>query len=268
MKVGRFEESIEQYRKALKYDSTFAASYIGISTDNNFLGRYDQARQAAQELFDNAANDGQRRAAHFATAVSYVDQGDIDKAIAEIEKQMVLAKKIDDAANISIDLINIGDLRLEQDKPDEAMACYQLAVDVVQQSNLSDELKKNNRLNILFNEGKVALKKGDLATAKSKQKEYAAGAEANRNRFQIWAARQLAGMIALEEKDYTTAVGELKQSNQQDMYNLYRLTLAYKGMGDKDNGRKTCDKLMKYNQLSSINYGLVRHKAKTMMASL
>ncbi|UCE67500.1 MAG: tetratricopeptide repeat protein, partial [Candidatus Zixiibacteriota bacterium] len=58
MKVGRFEESIEQYRNALKYDKTFAASYIGIATNYVFLGKYAEARKAAQELLDNAVNDG------------------------------------------------------------------------------------------------------------------------------------------------------------------------------------------------------------------
>ena len=75
-------------------------------------------------------------------------------------------------------------------------------------------------------------------------------------------------MIALKEKDYKTAVDELRQANQQNMYNLYRLALAYDGMGDKENAMKTCEELVNYNQLNAINYSLVRHKAKKMMASM
>jgi len=268
MKVGRYEESIEQYRKALEYDPTFAASYIGIATDNNFLGRYDAARDAAQELFDNAVNDGQRRAAHFAKAVSYVDEGDFDNAIKEYENQMVFAKKIDDAANISGDLVGIGNLMLEMGNPDGAMANYKLATDVVQKSNLTDEFKANNRLGYIFFECRVALKQGDMEKAKDDQKKYATQAEANQSRFQIWVEHQLAGMIALQEKDYQKAITELKQSNLQNMKNLYRLALAYDGAGDKDNAKKTCEELVNYNQLNSINYGLTRHKAKKMLASL
>lgn len=268
MKVGRFEESIQQYRNALKYDPTFAASYIGIATNNNFLGKHAGARKAAQELYENAVNDGQRRAAHVTMAVSYVDEGDLDKAISEIEKQMVIAKKIDDAGNISGDLVLMGNLYLEKEKPDAALANYKLAMDVVQESDLSDEFKKNNRLGFLFNECRAALKKGDLAKAKSNQEKYAAQAEANQSVFQIWASHQLAAMIALEEKDYKTAVAELKQANLQNMYNLYRLVLAYKGLGDKENAKKTCEELVKYNQLNSLNYALVRHQAKKMLASM
>ncbi len=268
MKVGRFEESIEQYRNALNYDKTFAASYIGIATNYDFLGRHADARKAAQELFDNAVNDGQRRAAHFAMAVSYIDEGNLDNAIAEIEKQMAFANQIDDAANMSGDLALIAFLQLEQGKPDEATAKYKESMDIVQQSNLTDEFKENNRLGYLFNETQVALKKGDLAKAKDNQKKYAAQAEANQSRFQIWAAHQLAAMIALEEKDYQKALTELQQSNLQNMYNLYRLVLAYKGLGDKENAKKTCEELVKYNQLNSLNYALVRHKAEKMLASM
>jgi len=113
-----------------------------------------------------------------------------------------------------------------------------------------------------------ALKKGDLAKAKDDQKKYATQAEANQSRFQIWAAHQLAAMIALEEKDYQKALTELQQSNLQNMYNLYRLVLAYKGLGDKENAKKTCEELVKYNQLNSLNYALVRHKAAKMLASM
>ncbi|UCC78243.1 MAG: hypothetical protein JSW64_08090, partial [Candidatus Zixiibacteriota bacterium] len=119
-----------------------------------------------------------------------------------------------------------------------------------------------------FNEAQTALKKGDLVKAKDNLEKYAAQAEANQSRFQIWAAHQLAAMIALEEKDYQKAVTELQQSNLQNMYNLYRLVLAYKGLGDKENAKKTCEELVKYNQLNSLNYALVRHKAKKILASM
>lgn len=268
LKIGRFDESIVQYRKALDIDQTFAASYFGIATCNNFLGNHAEARKTAQELYDNAVNDGQRRAAHFTKATSYIDEGDLDNAIAEFKKQMAFARKINDAGNISGDLALIAYLLLQQNKADEALTNYKKAMDVVQESGLSDDFKKNNRLGFLFNKTLVALKKGDLTKAKSNQMEYAAQAKANQSRFQIWASHQLAGMIALEEKDYKSAVAELAQANLQNTYNLYRMALAYEGLGDKENAKRYCEETVKYNQLGAINYGLVRHKAKKMLAAM
>lgn len=268
MKIGKFEESIEQYRKALSIDPTFAASYIGIATCYNLLGKHSQGRKVAQELYDNAVNDGQRRAAHFAMAVSYIDEGNLDKAIAEFENQMEFARKINDAANMAGDLFNIGNLLLEQDRLDEALEKYEQSVDVVQKSNLSEDLKKNNRLGFLFNEGRVALKKGDLSKAKSNQKEYAAAAQANASRFQIWLSHELAGLIAMEENDYKTAISEFEQANLQNTYNLYRVAISYEKIDDKASAKKMCKQTVEFNQLNSINYGLVRHEARRMLESM
>jgi tetratricopeptide (TPR) repeat protein len=74
MKQGKFEASIEQYQKALEKDPNFVASYIGIATDYNFLGEYDQAQAQLQKLFYIARNEGEQRAARFAMTVSYADR--------------------------------------------------------------------------------------------------------------------------------------------------------------------------------------------------
>jgi len=265
MKIGNFEESITQYRKALAIDPTFVASYSGIATCLNFMGDYDGARMAATELNANAVNDGQRRAGHFVTAVSYVDEGKIEEAIREIEKQMVFAQQISDAVNIAADLTIIGTLMLEIDRPDDAFLRFDDALKVVLDSDLSEEIKNNNRLAFLFNEAIVELARGNFEKAKSNQKEYARGARANTNRFQIWLSHELAGRIALQETDYKTAIAEFQRSNQQNTYNLFRQAIAYEKLGDRESARQFCQQIVDYNQLNNLNYGLIRHKAKQML---
>jgi len=268
MKMGQFEKSIENYRKALKVNPAFPASHIGIATDLNFLGRYDDARQQLKTFYDGAANDGQRRAAYFATAVSYMDQGDSDKAMAEISKQYEIAAKINDAANKAGDLITMGNILLFIGKPDEALAEYKMAKDEVLKSNLSDEIKHNAELGYLFNEGRVAVAKKDFTKAKANQAAYAKGAEANQNQFQMWQVHELAGIIALAEKNYDIAIAEFGQANQQNTYNLYRMALAYKEKGDKAKAKEMFDQVAKFNQLNNLNYSFVRGKAQKMLASM
>src|SRR6185436_16674608 len=41
MKMGRFDDSIANYRKALSLDPNFVASYIGIGNDQVFMGKGD-----------------------------------------------------------------------------------------------------------------------------------------------------------------------------------------------------------------------------------
>ena len=268
MKMGQFEKSIEYYRKALKVDPQFAASHLGIATDFNFLGRYEDARAQLKTFYDGAVNDGQRRAAHFAMAVSYMDQEDSKNALAEFDKQYELAAKINDATNKAGDLFAMGNILLFIGQPDEALMKYTQAKDEVLKSDRSDEIKNNARLGFLYNEGKVAAAKGDLAKAKANQLEYAKGAQANNNQFQLWLSHELAGIIALAEKDYDKAIAEFGQANQQDTYNLYRIGLAYKEKGDKVKAREMFDKVAKYNQLTNLNYSFVKAQAQKILASM
>jgi len=266
MKMGQFEKSIENYRKALKINPNFAASHGGIATNLNFLGRYDEARQQLKTFYDNALNDGQRRGAHFATAVSYMDQGNSDMALAELEKQYSIAAKINDPTNKAGDLQTMGNILLFIGKPDEALMKFTQAREEVLNSDRSDEIKRNARLGYLFNEGRVAVAKKDFEKAKANQKEYALGAEANNNQFQIWASHQLAGIIALAEGNYDTAIAEFQQANQQNTYNLYRMALAYQKKGDKANAKKWFETVANFNQLNNLNYSFVRTQAKDMLA--
>ena len=96
MKTGKFQESIDQYKKALTFDPNFVPSHIGIATNLNFLGKHDEARVQLKKLQDMARNDGERRAAWFAMTVSYVDEGNMEKALETIEWQLESNKKIND----------------------------------------------------------------------------------------------------------------------------------------------------------------------------
>jgi tetratricopeptide (TPR) repeat protein len=69
------------------------------------------------------------------------------------------------------------------------------------------------------------------------------------------------GLIAMEEKDYDKAVSELKQANQQNPYDLYRLCQAYSAKGDAAAAKEQCGKAANFNSLPAIQYAFVRTKA-------
>ena len=268
MKIGRYDESIEQYQKALEVNPNFPPSHIGIATNLNFKGNYEEARQQLQKLYDMARNDGERRAAHFAISVSYVDQGNWDAALEEQDKAYALAEKINDAAAMGGDLVVMGNILLEAGRTDEAQAKYEKAVEVAEASNLSEQVKDNFRRVYLFNAARAALKKGDIETAKAKADEYRQQVEAVRNPFQIKLSHQVAGMIALEEKEYGKALEELQKASLQNPYNWFRMALAFQGRGDMDKARELCEKAAKWNALNSLNYAFMRHKAEQMLTSM
>ncbi|MGB3092269.1 MAG: tetratricopeptide repeat protein [Candidatus Zixiibacteriota bacterium] len=268
MKTGRYDESIEQYKKALTADPNFVASHIGIATNSNFKGNYEEAREQLGVLYDMARNDGERRAAHFAISVSYVDEENWDAALEERDKAYALAEKINDASAMGGDLIVMGNILLEAGRIDEAAARYDKAVEVAEAGELSEEVKDNFRRGYFFNAARAALKKGDLDTAKAKADEYHRQVEAVRNPFQIKLYHQVAGMIALEKKEYDRALEELQKSSLQNPYNWFRMALAFQGKGDKEKARELCEKAARWNALNSLNYAFMRHKAAQMLESM
>jgi len=79
-------------------------------------------------------------------------------------------------------------------------------------------------------------------------------------------AHELAGRIALAQKEYDTAIAELEQANQQDPRNLYRLGQAYQAKGDKDKAQKLYADAAGFNSLPALNFAFIRVKAQKMVA--
>ena len=261
MKMGRFDESIAQYRKALKLNPQFAPSYIGIASNLMFQGRQDAARAEARKLYDAARSDGEKRAAMFAATVSYLDEGKTDMALAELEKQYALGQATDDAGAMSGDAVSMGNILLAGGKPADALRRFEQAVQVVEASSLSPEVKENTRLFHRYNAGRVAVARGDLATARREQEALIGAAESRKNPFLIRTGHELAGTIALAEKDWDGALKHLEQANLQDPYNLYRQGQAYEGKGDRARAKEKFASAVNFNQLPTINSALVRMKA-------
>jgi len=119
-----------------------------------------------------------------------------------------------------------------------------------------------------YNEARVAIAKGDLKKAKAETEEFRRGAEGQNNPFQIRFAHELTGQIALAEKNGEKAVSELLQANQQDPYNLYRLSLAYSMEGDNVHAREFCKKAAEFYSLPMLNYAFIRNKAGKLLSVL
>jgi tetratricopeptide (TPR) repeat protein len=266
LKMGRFEESVQSYQKALVIKPDFVPSHVGIATNRVYQGRHKEAREQLQKFFDMAKDDGQRRTALFNMAMTYLDEGNYADALAKLKDQYALAEKINDGAAMSGDVGTMAGIQFEQGLYDDALKNYQASLKFAMESNLSDESKATAQRGFLYNEGRIALKKGDLETAKAKSASFSAQALESGNTFQIWLAHRLAGEIALQEKDYAKAAQEFLLGNQQDPYNLYLLALAYKGQGMEPKAQEYCTKAARFYPLLNANYAFVRGKAEKTLS--
>jgi tetratricopeptide (TPR) repeat protein len=261
LKMGKFDDAIAQYRKALTIDPNFINSHLGIGAALMYQGKGEEAAAEFNKITSKARNDGERRTALFALTVLAVDSGKLDQALVEVGKQYALGEKTADVPNLSGDSQLKGNILLEAGKYDEAKQAFEQALKTTMDSNLSQEIKENTKLFQHYNLTRVALGKKDLATAKTESLEFRKGAEASKNPAQVKQAHELAGLIALEEKNYEQAIAELQQANLQNPQNLYRLAQAHQGKGDAPKAKEFSAKAAAFNSLPQLNYAFIRNKA-------
>ncbi len=264
MKTGRFDESVAQYRKALSIDSNFSPSKVGIATNRMLQGKHDEAAVLMDGLYQAARDDGDRRTAVLTKGIIQVDAGRTDAAVKEIEKLYAFDARLADSASMSGDAQLIGDILLDAGRTDAAAKRYWQALDLIEKSSQSEDAKQDIRLADHYNRARVALAKGDVASAKSHAKAYTDGAASRQNNFRVRQAHGLAGTIALKEKRYDEALAHLGQASQQDPQVIYWTALAWKGKGDAAKAKAHAARAANANILPLPTYAFIRDRAKKM----
>jgi tetratricopeptide (TPR) repeat protein len=265
LKMGRFDESIVQYRKALKIDSHWIPGHFGIAADLMYQGKTSEAEAELQKMASAARNDGELRTAYFGMAVVAADSGAMDKALAAMDEEFAVAEKKHDAASMAADLQAKGNILAEKPDYDAAKQAFDRSLELIEGSSLSKKIKDNAQLLHHFNMAALAIARKDFASAKMNADEYRKGAGMSKNSAQMKLAHELAGRIALAQKDYDKAIAELQQANQQDPRNLYRLSVAYHAKGDSAKAMQMCKQAADFNSLPQLPYAFIRTKAQKMM---
>ena len=231
-----------------------------------FQGKHDEAAAVMQKLYDSARDDADRRTALFTRSVIYHGRRP-DRRRGEGDREGIRPRR---AARRHGQHERRRAAHREHSarrgKTDEAAKRFWQANDLVEKSSLSAEVKEDVALADHFNKGRVALAKGDLATAKTEAAAYMSGSEGRHNAFRVRQAHELAGMIALKEKDYDGAIAHFAEANQQDPQVLYQTAQAYKGKGDAAKVKEWAAQAADANILPQITYAFVRGKARKMSA--
>ncbi len=267
LKEGKFDESIAQYRKALSVDPHFTPSHFGISADLMYSGKPQAANAELQDMAKQARNDGELRTAYFGMAVVAADSARFEQALQAMDKEFAVAQKTSDVASMAADLQAKGNILAEIPKYDDAKQQFDRSLELIQGSNLSQEIKDNASRLHHYNMAALAIARNDLAAAKTHADEFRQSAELTKNPVQIRFEHELVGRIALAEKDYDKAIVELQQANQQDPRNLYRIAQAYQGKGNSTEAHDWLTQAAAFNSLPQLPYAFIRIKAQKMAAS-
>jgi len=200
LKMGRFEDSLAQYHKALSIDPHFVPSHFGIAADQMYLGKPEEATAELQRMVEQARNDGELRTAFFGMAVVATDSGKLDQALKAMDKEYAVAEKKNDVTSMAADLQAKGNILVEMSNYDEATRQFDRSLQLMLTSSLSQDIKENATLLQHFDLAGIAIAKKDYAAARSHAEEFRRGAEATKNPAQMKQAHELSGRIALGEK--------------------------------------------------------------------
>lgn len=136
------------------------------------MDRPAEARATFAKLLGIARNTVERRTAYFWTAASYVREGEVAAALDEIRKSYALSEAEGDLATMAGDLNQMGDILREAGKPDKALEMYQQSIATITKAKVPDEVKAAAQRTMLFEEGRIAVARQDLATARARASEY------------------------------------------------------------------------------------------------
>ena len=264
MKMGRFDESIEAYEKALSLNPNFIGSFIGIGNNYMFLGQPQKARESFRRLQEIARNDAERREALLWMAASCVHAGDCEQALDPISAREKIDEEGGDRAAVSEDRILMGDVLRHAGKAEEALSHYKAAVRIMETADVPEEVKENARRHHLYNHARVALALGDLPRARELAASYGERVTARQDPAELRLHHELTGRIALEEGDFDLALAELAQADQQNPIVLCLTAEAWKGSGDEGKSRELVTLAANFNALD-FNYAFVRAKARASL---
>jgi tetratricopeptide (TPR) repeat protein len=267
MKLGRYEESITSYEKALAIDPNFIASHVGIGNNQMFMGQFEDARSTFVGIEEIARNDGERRAAPFWTAASYLHQEDYESAFDEALRLYDIAAETDDRGAMAGDLNLMGNIALRAGRAEEAAEKYQAQIEMMQSSDATDEVKEFTARNQKYDLARVALWKADLEAASSLADAYREEVAAHNVRFEAQRTHELDGMIALAEGDLDAALGHFDQANQQDPQIWLLKARTYAAMGDAEGAQLACKHVINCNQLN-FNLAYLRSTARELLETL
>ena len=256
----------------------FSQPYNQMGYAHRFLGRYDETEQAFKKYIELIPDDPNPYDSY---AELLMERGRFEESVHNYEKALALdphfvasyvrmyavAEGLGDKSAMAGDLNLMGNILLEAGRADAAREKFAKSLERSEQAPTPDEVKEAARRGMLFNEARVGLGRGDVATAKARAREYADAVAARKVPFEVRQTHEIAGLIALHEKDHAAAVAELEQANQQDPRVLYHLARAHRGLGDARAAREACRQAAEHNGLN-FNYAYVREKARRMLAEI
>jgi len=171
IRMGRYDESIEQYKKAFDKDASFINALAGVGDNYFFKGEYETAREYYEKSFAKAPNlvgFGGKFNALDRVASSYISEGKMSEALNTYKRYRALAEENNRTGRVITSYQNEGFILTESGSTTEGLQHYQIATKIVHDPETPEAVKNNQTLLCMFQECYALLANNDMEAALAK----------------------------------------------------------------------------------------------------
>ncbi len=260
MKLGRFDESIAQYKKALAVDPSFTISFNGIGNNYVFKRAFAEARDAYEKQFQNASTPDGRVAALMATAASYVHEGNTPEALKTVERVRALAEKERLTPAVVGAHRDAAFILAEAGRSDEALKHMDAAGGALKASSLPPAVQEQGRLGDHLARALILADQKQFDAAKAEVQKAAPGIEKSNDPPLQRFHHQTLGLLALEQGRHTEALEHLSKADPNSPYVMFHTGIAHEKLGHSAEAAKVYKDVAGWNS-NSLEYAFVRARA-------
>ena len=261
LKTGKYDESIEQYKKAAEIDPiNFAASLRGIGNNYIFKGDYESARKYYQDYFDQASVISEKLSALYFIATSFVHEGKTENALMTFNEFRALAEKENLARVVVFSYIDEASILRESGNPAEGLKYSEKAIDLAGKLPVSEPLRElviTITTTIHFD---VLAANNELEKATVEAEKCKLRVESRKNPAEESQLYSFLARLEFRKGNYDKAIEYFNKVDFEDPVNWYYNAVAYKNKGDKQKALNLFEKITKWNE-NSLTLSFVRKRS-------
>lgn len=259
-KMGRFEDAIEEYEEAVRMDPKFVYSQQKIGSCLYFLERYEDGRQAYLKAMRMPYRPSEKVYEQEGILRGYLYEGEYDKALEAADTAIQMGYELGLPERSTFLPLVKGYIHCELGDFDKAEACIADSLKAIDNADLMDSIKNNQRAAAAFIHAAIAATKKDFETATAQAGSYQQQIAAIKNPAIQKQASWLLGYIALAQGDADKAVEYFDQGEMDSVWNMYYFAEAKEQAGDGAGAAELYKKVANWN-LDGVWYPFVRSKA-------
>lgn len=260
-KMGRHQEAIKHYQKAVELDPGFTASQRKVGVNLIYMGKYDRGRDAIRKAVDMETTPAGKVVSMGAIARSYIYEGNYQEAVVAVDKTVQMATDENLPRRAAYYHLVKGLICIEMESLDQAEKSLSECKELLNTANIVPYYKTLYTYFALWNEAMIAEKRHDFETALATVDQLKAKIKAVKDpkAMKEWYF-PLAGFIYLGKGAYQEAIEHFSKADQENPWTLYYLAVADYKAGNEEKASELFKKVAHWNE-DSFAYSFVRSKA-------